>query len=260
MTGETSAARGFAAEHAHYTEDLPLWTAVAARADGPVLDLGCAAGRVSIALAEAGVEVWAVDHDPHMLAEVAHRAAAAGAEVAARIRTVPADLRALELGVRVPLAIAAMNTLQLLLTPDDQLACLAGVRAHLAEGGEFWFDVSMPDIADLADSVGLVRAGAEYDDPDTGERLIQSSWYDSWDPVSHTAEFTIRVDRIGTDGLVRTALRRHAVHLFTPPELHHLLARAGFAVVQAWGGFAGEPLEDGASHQVMRCRVADEPA
>lgn len=255
---DSSAARGFAAEHAHYTEDLPLWTAVATRADGPVLDLGCAAGRVSIALAEAGVEVWAVDHDPWMLSEVAHRAAAVGPEVAARIRTVPADLRALDLDVRVPLAIAAMNTLQLLLTPADQLACLKGVRAHLAEGGEFWFDVSLPDVADVAESLGLVRSGAAYDDPDTGERLLQSSWYDSWDPVSQTAEFTTRVDRIDADGLVRTALRQHAVHLFTPPELGHLLARAGFEVVQAWGGFAGEPLEDGAAHQVMRCRASED--
>lgn len=255
MTGDPAAAAAFASEHAHYTEDLPLWTAVASRAGGPVLDLGCAAGRVAIALARAGVEVWALDADPAMLMQVAQRAAAEGPEVAALIRTVPGDLRGFDLGgVRVAVAIAAMNTLQVLLRPEEHLACLAAVRAHLADGGELWFDVSLPDMGDVAGSLGLVRAGAEHRDEESGDRLLHSAWYESWDPVSQTAEYAIRIDRVAPDGAVRTVVRRHAVHLFTPPEIAHLLARARLEVLQSWGGFAGEPLEPGALHQVYRCR------
>ena len=47
----------------------------------------------------------------------------------------------------------------------------------------------------------------------------------------------------------------HEVHIFTPVELRHLLARAGFEVLQVWGDFAGAPLEAGAERQVYRCRV-----
>jgi len=254
--GAADEARGFAAEHAHYAPDLPMWRAVAARLGGPVLDLGAATGRVAIPLAEDGLEVWAVDADPHMLAELAQRAATAGPDVAQRIRTVPADLRALDLGVRVPLALAAMNTLQVLLTPEEHLAALRGVRAHLAEGGEFWFDLVLPDLGEVAGALGVVRADGAHPAPDSDAILVRSAWYDDWDGVTQTASYTLRIDTVRPDGGVRTRLRHHTVHLFTPPEVTHLLARAGLEVVQAWGGFAGEPLEDGALHQVYRCRVA----
>jgi SAM-dependent methyltransferase len=256
VTGDPGAAAAFAREHAHYTEDLALWRAVAARSGGPVLDLGCAAGRVAVPLAEDGIEVWALDADPGMLVEVAQAAAARGAAVAQRIRTVPADLRDFSLDVRVPLAIAAMNTLQLLLTPGDQLACLRRVREHLTDDGELWFDVTLPDVADVAGAIGLVRSGARHEDPATGVTLVHSSWYEAFDPVTSTADYALRVDAIAPDGTVRTTVRDHTVHLYTPAEIEHLVARAGFEVVQSWGGFAGEPLEAGAAHQVHRLRRA----
>jgi SAM-dependent methyltransferase len=253
--GADEAAR-FAAEHAHYAPDLPLWRAVAGRLGGPVLDLGAATGRVAIPLAEDGHEVWAVDADHRMLAQLAQRAAAAGTEVAQRIRTVPADLRALSLGVRVPLAVAAMNTLQLLLEPEEQLRALRGVREHLAPGGEFWFDVVMPDAGEITASLGVVRSDGVHPDPESGGLLVRTAWYEGWDAVTQTAEYTVRIDAVAADGAMTTRLRMHRVHLFTPPELGHLLARAGLEPLQCWGGFAGEPLEDGALHQVYRCRAA----
>ncbi|MGE3139883.1 MAG: class I SAM-dependent methyltransferase, partial [Thermoleophilia bacterium] len=79
------AARRFTAEHAHYTEDLAFWRATAARTGGPVLDLGCAAGRVAIPLARDGHEVWALDASLEMLAELGQRLAAEPAEVAGRV-------------------------------------------------------------------------------------------------------------------------------------------------------------------------------
>lgn len=250
------AARAFAAEHAHYADDVPLWRAVARERGGPVLDLGSATGRVALPLAADGHDVWALDGDPHMLAELAHAAAARGADVAARVRAVPGDMRAFDVDARFPLAICAMNTLQVLTDPGDQLACLACVRRHLADGGEFWFDVSMPDVADIVEAMGVVRADEEHVDPGTGERWLHSSWYEAYDAVTQTAAYSLRVDHVGADGLTRTSVRRHEVHLYTPSELAHLLARAGLGVREAWGGFAGEPLGDGAGHQVYRCGVA----
>ena len=248
------AADGFAAEHAQHAADLALWRAVAARTGGPVLDLGCASGRVALPLAADGLEVWAVDADHRMLAALAQRAAGRGAEVAVRIRTVAADMRHLDLGRRFPLAIAAMNTLQVLLEPADQLACLRALAAHLDDTGELWFDVTMPEPGEIAGALGLVRAGGEHRDADTGELLVHTTWYEGWDPVTGTADYTRRIDRVAPGGAVRTVLRRHSVHLFSPPELAHLLARAGLEVVQCWGGFAGEPLDASSLHQVYRCR------
>ncbi len=255
MTDASEATR-YLREHAHYTEDLVLWRAIAAQVEGPVLDLGAAAGRLALALAREGHEVIALDADPRMLHALADSAAREAPEVAARITTLCADMREFTLERPVALAIAAMNTLQVLLTPEDQLACLARVRAGLGPAGEFWFDVAMPDVVEVQGAIGVVRAGDIYTEPETGMRLAHAFWFDWVDPITQTAQFTHRVDEVAPDGPARAYLRHHEVHLFTPVELRHLLARAGLEVVQAWGDFAGAPLEAGAERQVYRCRVA----
>jgi SAM-dependent methyltransferase len=252
---ETSEATRYLAEHAHYTEDLALWCAIAAQVEGPVLDIGAAAGRLALELARHGRRVIALDADPTMLHALVEHAAREPAEVAARITTLCADMRSFALEAPVHLAIAAMNTLQVLLTPDDQLACLEQIHANLSPAGEFWFDVAMPDVVDVQGTIGVVRAGDIYTDPVTGTRLAHAFWFDSVDPVTQTAQFTHRVDEIAADGTARAFLRHHEVHLFTPVELRHLLARAGFEMLQVWGDFAGAPLEAGAERQVYRSRV-----
>lgn len=243
-------------EHAHYVEDLVLWQAIAAQVEGPVLDIGAAAGRLALALAREGCEVIALDADPVMLRALADNAARLTPEVAGRITPLCADMRTFVLDAPVALAIAAMNTLQVLVDPGDQLACLEHIRAALGSGGELWFDVAMPDVVDVQGQIGVVRAGDVYTDPATGVRLAHAFWFDWVDPVTQTARFTHRVDEIEPDGAVRSFLRHHEVHIFTPVELRHLLARGGFEVVQAWGDFTGAPLEPGAERQVYRCRVA----
>ena len=245
--------RRYALEHAHYVEDIPFWRTAAAEAGGPVLDLGCAAGRVAVPLAGAGIRVWGLDSSQAMLDAMTAAAEAAG--VAALVTPVRADMRDFSLETEFGLAIAAMNTLQTLLTPDDQLSCLRSVRAHLAPGGVLAFDVALPDIGEIAELIGVVRRTGEHRDETTGALLLHSAWYDDIDPIAQTVWFTIQVDEISPAGGVTRYMRRHEVHVYVPSELHHLLARAGFAVEEVLGDFAGTPVQPGAERQVYRCRA-----
>lgn len=244
----------YALEHAHYTEDIDFWRAEAREAGGPVLDLGCAAGRVSVPLARDGAEVWALDADAGMLAEVSAAAAAAGA--ADRLTTVCADMRDFALDRRFGLVIAAMNTLQTLLTPEDQLSCLRAVRAHMLPEGRLTFDVTLPDLGEMADRLGVVRHTGEHRDPATGALLLHSAWIDEVEPISQTVVFTIQIDEIADDGSVTRYVRRHEVHVYVPSELRHLLARAGFVVEDVFGDFEGSPVAPDSETQVYRCRPA----
>ncbi|MEW6581592.1 MAG: class I SAM-dependent methyltransferase [Actinomycetota bacterium] len=244
----------YALEHAHYVEDLDFWRAAAAAAGGPVLDLGCAAGRVAVPLARDGARVWALDASPGMLDALMEAARQAG--VADRVTPVVGDMRAFAVDVRFRLAIAAMNTLQTLLTPDDQLRCLRCVRAHLADGADLVFDVSLPDLGEIRELIGVVRRTGEHRDPRTGALLLHSSWYDDVDAITQTVTFTIQVDEIAAGGEVTRHLRRHEVHVYVPSELHHLLARAGFDVVDVLGDFAGGPVDAASERQIYRCRAA----
>jgi SAM-dependent methyltransferase len=244
----------FLREHAHYRDDLPFWRAQAARLGSPVLDIGAAAGRVALALARDGAEVWTLDRSPAMLAQI-DAAAAREPGLADRLRTVCADMRDFDLEQRFPLVIIAMNTLQALTEPHDQLACLRAARAHLAPGGELIFDVALPDPVEIADTLGEERAAGEFRDPVTGATLAHSAWYDTWDPVTQTLEFTHRIRETAADGTEREYLRPHRVHLFMPVELDHLLARAGLETIALMGDFDGGPVGPGAETQIRRCRA-----
>src|SRR5579863_1321429 len=47
--------------------DVAFWRGVAGRAQGPVLELGCGTGRISLPLARAGVRLVGIDRSAPML-------------------------------------------------------------------------------------------------------------------------------------------------------------------------------------------------
>jgi SAM-dependent methyltransferase len=252
-------ARRFAAEHAHYQEDLPFWRGLAARLGGPVLDLGAASGRVAIVLARDGHEVVAVDRSPYMLRELRRRLEDEPEDVRERVRAVEGELAGLGrlyLEPGFPLILMAMNTFQVLTEPDDRLACLTAARELLAPGGELCFDVALPNFEEILATLDVVREGDRYVDRERGVTVVHSAWYEALDPATQTAEFVLRIEDRAFGGAVRTYLRRHRVHLFLPSELRELLARAGLRVLKAAGDFAGGPVRADSERQVYRCGAA----
>ncbi len=114
-----------------YGADLALWEEMALAAAGPVLDLGCGTGRVALHLARRGHPMVGVDVEPDLIASLLRRSQGLPLE------GVVADLRELDLGREFPLAVAPMQVLQLLPGPDDRIAGLRRVAAHLSPGGRF---------------------------------------------------------------------------------------------------------------------------
>ncbi|MHB8233730.1 MAG: class I SAM-dependent methyltransferase [Solirubrobacteraceae bacterium] len=114
-----------------YRVDLALWHELAARAGGPILDIGAGTGRVSLDLAQRGHPVTAVDIDAVLLRSL--RARASGRDL--EIETVCADARSFDLQRRdFALGMAPMQTVQLLGGSAARVAFLRAARAHLREG------------------------------------------------------------------------------------------------------------------------------
>jgi SAM-dependent methyltransferase len=133
-----------------YAADLPLWRELAARAGGPVLDVGAGTGRVARDLAARGVEVHALDVDPALLAALRDRAPGVPVHVA--------DARSFDLDVRFALVVAPMQTVQLLGGAAERAAFLRCARRHLRPGGVL--------AAALANALEGFEAGAVEVEPD----------------------------------------------------------------------------------------------
>jgi SAM-dependent methyltransferase len=131
-------------------QDVPFWLRVAAKARGPVLELGCGTGRVSAPLARAGVKMVGVDRSAPMLERAQKRARRAasrrGGRSAGRLRLIRADIRALPFAPgSFEMVIAPYGILQSLLREADLLATLKSVARVLQPGGIFGLDL-VPDV------------------------------------------------------------------------------------------------------------------
>jgi len=112
-----------------YAADLPLWEELAESCGGPVLELGCGTGRVTLHLARRGHSVVGLDRDPELLAALAER----GADL--QLSTVEADARAFEVNKPVSLVLAPTHLLQLLPGSEQRRESLHCIAAALRPGG-----------------------------------------------------------------------------------------------------------------------------
>jgi SAM-dependent methyltransferase len=113
-----------------YEADLTLWEELATGAT-PVLELGCASGRVALHLARLGHEVVGLDADASLVDAFTSRAR----EEALPARAAVADATSFALETRFGLVVAPMQLVQILGGEPQRRAMLARVAAHLQPGG-----------------------------------------------------------------------------------------------------------------------------
>ena len=137
--------------------DLQWYRRLASEAGGPILELACGPGRVSVALAEAGWEVVGLDIQPYLVGRAAARAAASG--VGARTSFLVGDMRAFRLGRSFPLVLLPYNSLGYLCTDAEILACFRQVAEHLLPDGVFALQVCPFEIGEPGRPRGFLAAG-----------------------------------------------------------------------------------------------------
>jgi len=215
--------------------DVPFWRRVAAGAEGPVLELGCGTGRVTVPLARAGIRLVGIDLSSPML----HRARTRLRRVrlATPARLVRGDIRYLPFGpATFALVAAPYGILQSLVHDRDLAATLSAVSTALRPGGRLVMEL----VADLP-------AWREYRE----ETKLQG-----WRPGRRahvTLVESVRQDR--RRGLTifdqefierrgsHVARRRFALAFRTlsVPQMTRRLERAGLRVVARLGSYEGDP-------------------
>ncbi|GAA5512111.1 cypemycin N-terminal methyltransferase [Deinococcus carri] len=243
----------FAALYDHqydlYRDDLHFYAGVAERAGGPVLEVGAGTGRVTAFLARRGVRVVGLEPSARMIERGLSRAREQGLD----LTFVQGDARTFRLEERFPLVIAPFNALMHLYTPGEQLAALENLRAHLAPGGAFVFDLYVPRYGEMNT---LRHEGETFHRPDgsrTDVFLVQR--HDR--PRQHvTTEYF--VDTTAPDGLLRRQHYTLTQRYYTRFEMEWLLRCAGFEPPRVTGSFQGGPLEEGSDVMVFQTRARSE--
>jgi ubiquinone/menaquinone biosynthesis C-methylase UbiE len=104
-----------------------------ARYGEPVLELACGSGRLTIPLAEAGIQITGLDSSEAML----NLATVKAAERGVRLSVVRGDVQNFHLGQAFKFIFFPAQSLSHLHTREDLEACFSCVRRHLADEGRF---------------------------------------------------------------------------------------------------------------------------
>ena len=218
------------AHHARHMEDLPFWLRLAATADGPILELGCGTGRLTLPLVEAGFAVTGVERQAEALRFLQGLCPAA---TRPHLRLVQADFTALPLQAQFALAIMPCNTYSTLL-PHERRAALQSIRRVLCPGGVF--------AASLPNPLALLRLPLHSDPeveeifphPQDGEPVQASS---GWRREGRVFAVQWHYDHLLPDGSVErlSATIRH--RLEKPAALLAEIEQAGFVPPSIYGDF-----------------------
>lgn len=124
--------------------DVGFWERLAAAAEGPVLELGCGTGRITVPVARGGAHVVGIDRSQPMLERAATKLRRV--RLARHATLVRGDIRHLPFRrAQFPLVMAPYGILQSLTRERDLAATLASVARVLRKGGRFGIDL-VPDL------------------------------------------------------------------------------------------------------------------
>jgi SAM-dependent methyltransferase len=224
--------------------DLDFYRKWCSKVPGPVLELCCGTGRLTIPLKKRGRDISGLDITESMLETARKKAEGMGLEF------LHGDIRNFELHRKFSTIFIPFNSLSHTYTVDDLERVFKSVKNHLREDGLFIFDIFNPSIhfmvegekafrevdrVQLSDGRGvLVREKCAYD---ATVQINRVSWY----------------FKIGDNEEVEQKLD---MRCFFPLEMDAALKYNGFQVVEKFGDYAESPFGK-ASHmkQIYVCRI-----
>lgn len=229
------------AVYADLTHDVDFYVELARGSGGPVLELGCGTGRISLPIAREGIAVTGIDISPRMI-EVA-QAKAAKRGLSERCVFQSGDMAALQLAERFPLVIMPFRSFQSMLATEEQRQALGRVRERLAPGGVFAMDTFNPDVSSLVnDETARLAYHLKDVERENGGTLVV--WgQNGWDPVTQVNDIRLIIEEVSDEGVVERRLIRDFEQRYTfRYEMEHLLELSGFDLEAVYGDFDGGPV------------------
>jgi 2-polyprenyl-3-methyl-5-hydroxy-6-metoxy-1,4-benzoquinol methylase len=232
-------------EFAERTYEIPYFSAMALQAAGPVLEVACGTGRITLPLAKQGVDITGLDVSPAMIARARQNGARAGLPV----EWIEQDCRDMRLGRSYALIFSATNAMQHLLDIDSACSFLRSARAALQPGGRLVIDVFNPSLEKLLKTPADRHVLKTIPHATTPITVEVSSHYLADTQILHFDLFYLRAGQVERTKHVN-------MRVFYPQELLALCQFSGLRMVERHGDYVGSSFTGASSKQILICQSA----
>lgn len=218
-----------------------------ARYGEPVLELACGSGRLTIPLAEAGIEIMGLDVSEEMLSLATLKASERGV----KIPVVQGDVRSFKLGKKFKFIFIPAQSLTHLHQRAEIEDCFSCVRQHLAEGGRFLVELFNSSVKLLARESDHRYEVGEYEDPNEQGRQVfvtEEIRYDAATQINHI-QWYFRNERSDKE-----SVRAFEMRQFFPQEIDALLWYNGFKIEHKYGSYDEQEFYSDSPKQLIVCR------
>lgn len=248
-------ARYYDAEHQDKTDDLDLYSDLAAEYGEPILEVACGTGRVMLRLAREGYRVHGIDQEPAMLDRARRKADMLPEDVRDKLHFHQADVLKFDTDMRFKLVLVPYNGLLHFLDQDDQLALLRRLRRWIQDDGLLVCDLVNPGETFGAQDTDALLLEKTFIEPETGHLVMQHS-VTSLDRTEQLLRVTWIYDEVTGDGTVKRTFAPVVFRFIFYSELRLLLKLAGFEVESVYGSTEFEPYEDGSERMIVFAKPA----
>lgn len=236
-------------ENESYLPEFPFLLKWASKSTGPIIDLACGTGRITIPLAKNGYELVGVDIHKGMLDEAKRKSNSLNLA----IQWVQQDCTELDLGLTSTFIYSVGNSFQHFLTNEEQNHLLSSINKHLKHNGIFIFGTRFPNAEELLQP-NTEEYWRSYIDKETSYKvdMYTISSYDSLKQVQHYT--TIR-KYYGTDGSIIDEKRTNiSLRYVFPKEMERLLSTHGFEIVHLYSDWKETPISQNSDGMIYVCR------
>jgi SAM-dependent methyltransferase len=216
--------------------DLTVARLAALAGDGRALEFAIGTGRVAVPLAERGVSVAGIELSRPMIDQLRTKVTEAA------IPVVVGDMATARAPGEFTLVYLVYNTISNLVTQAEQVACFRNAARHLAAGGRFLIELSVPELQRLPPGQEAMVFQSEQGrmGVDTYDVLHQRL-------VSHHFSFAS-----GTEARIYRSPHRY----IWPAELDLMGQLAGFELEARYADWAGSGLTSESRSHISVYRLA----
>jgi SAM-dependent methyltransferase len=223
--------------YAFRAQDIAFYVAMAREGKGPILEVGCGTGRISIPLAEAGHEIHGLDASPGMLQIIRHKLAGRPELV---IHLHEGDMRAFDLGKKFAQIFVPFRAFLHLDTIDDQVAALRNFHRHLLLDGRLIMDVFAPSYKIMSEEKFNAALPAQKL---ADGRIVTVTDHTTFTHRDQRLDVERHIDVISPDGTLRRHVEHFHLRYIFRYEMELLLRQTGFRLETVYGDFDRRPYD-----------------